>query len=184
MNWTPDGRFLVFNYRPRERSDYDLELLPLTGPRVPVPLISSNFFDDQAQVSPDGRWIAYRSTESGRSEVYVRPFSPDGKILPGRWQVSTQGGAEPSWRGDGKEFFYLSYPGLTLMAVNVKTDGGTFVAGIPKALFKAQIIPAERRNRYVATHDGQRFLVLLRPEEDSASPIQVLMNWPSGVSWK
>ena len=149
-----------------------------------MPLISSTSFDDMAQVSPDGRWIAYRSNNRFVGGVRATPVARR-EDPAGRWQISTQGGGEPSWRRDGKELFYVSYPGLALMAVSVKADGGALVFGTPKALFKAPIFPDARRNRYVPSHwAGSSLLVLLRPDEDSAFPIQVLLNWQSGVLWK
>ncbi|MBI3472582.1 MAG: PD40 domain-containing protein [Candidatus Solibacter usitatus] len=83
------------------------------------------FSESQGQLSPDGRWVAYRSNESGKPEVYVQPFPPSG----GKWQISTAGGHEPRWRRDGKELFYTL--GQKIRAVPVKTEGATFEAGIP-----------------------------------------------------
>ncbi len=97
----------------------------------PFPLFASKFTEAQAQVSPDGRWIAYASDESGRFEIYVTQF-PQKR---GRWQISTSGGSQPWWRGDGKELFYLG-PEQTLMSVAVRA-GDAFEASVPTALFKA-----------------------------------------------
>ena len=125
------------------------------------------------QLDPSGRWIAYRSQESGRSEVYVRGVAEDGTSGSGKWQVSTEGGVEPSWRGDGKELFYMSGP--TLMAVDVKTAGVSFEAGKPNALFETRLHSAGTRNRYVVTRDGQRFLLVVLTEQ-SHQPIRVTVN--------
>ena len=130
---------------------------------------------DQAQVSPNGKWIAYRSSESGRTEVYVQSFPPSG----GRWQVSTTGGSEPRWRRDGKELFYVT--GTELMAVEVKADPSTFEAGIPKPLFGVRLPQSSLRNRYVVAANGQRFLFALPVEETTASPFTVVLNWAAGV---
>jgi hypothetical protein len=125
------------------------------------------------QVTTSGRWVAYRSQESGRSEVYVRRVSLAGPSDAGKWQVSTEGGVEPRWRGDGKELYYVSGP--TLMAVAVKTAGGSFEAGTPTPLFEARLPFAGGRNRYVVTRDGQRFLFAVLAEQ-SHQPIRVTVN--------
>jgi hypothetical protein len=127
-----------------------------------------------ARVSPDGRWIAYESDESGRYEVYVQSFPASG----GKWQISTAGGAEPRWRGDSKELFYVARG--KLMAVEVKTGASTFEAGIPRTLFAPPLASDQRRNRYVVTADGKRFLVRT-PVGETSMPITVVMNWTAAV---
>ena len=170
-DWSSDGRFLVYNHQPRGPSD--IYLLPLSGNRTPIPVTAARAGDDMGQLDPSGRWIAYRSQESGRSEVYVRGVAEDGTSGSGKWQVSTEGGVEPSWRGDGKELFYMSGP--TLMAVDVKTAGVSFEAGKPNALFETRLHSAGTRNRYVVTRDGQRFLLVVLTEQ-SHQPIRVTVN--------
>lgn len=124
-DWSGDGRFLVYNTGNNPKTRDDLWALPLSGDRKPVPILMTPFTEGQGQLSPDGRWIAYRSSKSGRPEVYVQPFPPSG----GKWQISTAGGHEPRWRRDGKELFYTL--GQKILAVPVKTEGATFEAGIP-----------------------------------------------------
>ena len=170
-DWSSDGTFLVYNHQPRGPSD--IYLLPLLGKGTPIPVTATRIGDDMGQVTRSGRWIAYRSQESGRSEVYVRGVSLDGTSDPGKWQVSTEGGVEPRWRGDGRELFYMAGP--TLMAVEVKTAGGSFEAGKPTPLFEARLPFAGGRNRYVVTRDGQRFLFEVLTEQ-SHEPIRVTMN--------
>ncbi len=181
-HWSPDGKWLVFNWR--RPALPDLFMLPISGGRDPIPFLATEFREDIRQFSPDGRYLAYRSDESGRHEVYVRDVTRAGTAGQGKWQVSTEGGAEPRWRGDGKELFYVSGaaatsggpgPG-TLDAVAVTTDGSSFVAGAPRPIFEVRL-PGQLRNRYVVTRDGQRFLVNRgNPIRDVLS-IQVLMNW-------
>ena len=140
------------------------------------------------EISPDGQWLAYQSIESGRSEVYVRPF-PSGS---GKWPVSISGGTYPRWRRDGKELFYVNninvFSGSPLMVVSIQTSGSTFRAGIPQALFDTQLLaglrhPGGPANSFAVAPDGQRFL-LLRPVSGSAreptpSTITVVLNWPA-----
>jgi len=171
-DWSSDGRFLVYNHQPRGPSD--IYLLPLSGDnRTPTAVTATRVGDDMGQLDPSGRWIAYRSQESGRSEVYVRGVSADGTAGPGKWQVSTEGGVEPRWRGDGKELFYMS--GSTFMGVEVKTTGASFEAGKPMPLFEVQLPFAGPRNRYVVRRDGQRFLFEALTESGS-KPIRITVN--------
>jgi Tol biopolymer transport system component len=179
-DWSRDGRFMIFNAPgPGPESAVDVWALPAPlkkqeAPRKAVPILQGPGTQDQAQLSPDSRWIAYRSTESGGSEVYVQTFPPSG----GKWQISTAGGVEPRWRGDGKELFYLA--GNKLMAVEVKAGPASFEAGIPKALFEAPVTSEMRRNRYVVTADGQRFL-MLTPVGEQSTPLIVVLNWTAGL---
>jgi dipeptidyl aminopeptidase/acylaminoacyl peptidase len=142
-------------------------------------LLRTEFNEGQAAFSPDMRWIAYASTESGRSEVYVRPFVSGGTGPPslgqGKWQVSKDGGSEPRWRADGKEIIFQAPPnGRSKMAVEVKTNGAAFEAGVPQKLFQAQQID----NGWDATSDGKR-LILAMPEVQQTTqvPITVVLNW-------
>ncbi len=174
-DWTRDGRFLVYHTFGAS-STWDIWVAPTDGGK-PFPLFSSKFTEAQGQVSPDGRWIASTSDESGRLEIYVTQF-PQKR---GRWQISTAGGSQPWWRGDGKELFYLG-PDQTLMSVAVRAGDG-FEAAVPTALFKANfpaVVPAFWSN-YVATADGQRFLVSELLPEATATPVNVVLNWPAGL---
>ena len=174
-DWTRDGRFLVYHTFGTS-STWDIWVAPTDGGK-PFPLMTSKFTEAQAQVSPDGRWIAYASDESGRFEVYVTQF-PQKR---GRWQVSTTGGSQPWWRGDGRELFYLG-PDQTLMSVAVAADDA-FQASVPTALFKANfpaVVPAYWGN-YCVTADGQRFLVCELLPEAATTPINVVLNWTAAL---
>ncbi|MBI3694959.1 MAG: hypothetical protein HY238_08995 [Acidobacteria bacterium] len=103
-------------------------------------------------------------------EVYRARYTRGGK-----WQISTAGGTEPQWRRDGKELLYMA--GMQMMAVDVKSDAPAFEAGIPKVLFEARMVPTSLRNRYVATGDAQRFLVITPLEEASSTPLTVVLKW-------
>jgi hypothetical protein len=122
-----------------------LYVLPLTGDRKPMPFVNTEFVNQQGQFSPNGRWLAYRSMESGRSEVYVQGFTLDSAQPRGKWQISTAGGEIPRWRRDGKELFYRY--GSTFFAVDVKTDCASFEVGIPRPLFDPAAVSNSRVTR-------------------------------------
>jgi eukaryotic-like serine/threonine-protein kinase len=173
-DWSSDGRFIIFQaYAPKTGSD--IWALPLFGEPKPYPLIETEFEEGQAHFSPDGRWFAYASNESGRSEVYVQSFPQTG----GKWLISSAGGSQPLWRRDGKELFYVS-PDKTLMAVDINA-GPTFETSTPKPLFATQVSAYNAPSRYVVTADGQRFLINAPAEEISQTPITVVMNWTAGL---
>jgi eukaryotic-like serine/threonine-protein kinase len=171
---SPDGRLLLYNTNQGTNNSNDLWLLPLEGERTPKPFLKTQFIEDQAVISPDGRWVAYRSSESGRDEIYVATFPQ----LSGKWQVSVDGGAEPQWRRDGNELFFTD-AGRKLMAAEVKTGSGGFETTVPKLLFETPLT-APGRNRFVVSSDGQRFLVITRLE-DTLAPINVVVNWLAEV---
>ena len=177
-DWSQDGRFLI--YMTTEKGGRDVSVLPLSGERKPFPFLQSQFGELHAQLSPDGRWMAYTSDESGQFQIYVQSF-PAGQ---GKWQVSTQGGVQPRWRRDGKELFYLA-PDGKLMAVLVRA-GATFEAGTPAPLFQAQTfslaISTLYSHQYDITADGQRFLLNVDLSEVTAAPITVVLNWQKAVT--
>jgi hypothetical protein len=143
-----------------------------------VPFVNINFQTDDGKFSPDGRWVAYRSMESGRPEVYVQGFNLDPSQPRGKWQVSVAGGELPRWRRDGKELFFHFNDGF--YAVDVKTDGKSFAAGIPRLLFEVPTVsPSNTLSGapFMVSRDGQRFLVLAAVEKTASSPIEVLLNW-------
>lgn len=171
-DWSADGRFVVFdNVDPKTR--FDLWVLPMFGDRKPRPFLQTQFNETQGHVSPNGRWLAYASDETGRYEVYVTGFPS----VSGKWQVSSSGGAQPSWRRDGKELFYIAAD-KKLMAVEVKEDSSTFRAGVPVPLFQTHVRGlTDSRNYYAARGEGKRFLVITPRQEDVSSPINVVLNW-------
>jgi Tol biopolymer transport system component len=132
--------------------------------------------EDHGRFSPDGRWMAYQSSENGEPEIYVRPFP----AAPGaKWQISTAGGIEACWRADGKELFFLSPNPQKIMAVDIDEKNGAIVAGIPHPLFDVHVPAAPLRNRYVAAPDGKRFLVVQPVESKEPAGLTVILNWPS-----
>jgi eukaryotic-like serine/threonine-protein kinase len=172
---SPDGRLVIYNVN-IVGVPHGLWLLQLEGERVAKPLLKTQFGEDHAAISPDGRWMAYRSNESGRFEIYVATFPQ----LIGRWQVSVSGGTEPRWRRGGKELFFVAGD-RKLMAAEVKTGGGVFKAGVPRLLFETQFVTPILRNRYVVTGDGNRFLVIARVEDTTPTLINVVVNWMAEV---
>jgi Tol biopolymer transport system component len=181
-DWSRDGRFLVYSVVVGAKAE--LWVLPRTGDdRKPQPYLQTASFASQARFSPDSRWIAYTQADlSGQNEVYVRPFP----AAPGQWIVSKGGGAQPRWRRDGKELFYVS-PDSKLMSVEVATASGTFQAGIPNTLFAAPIRGGGANfevTRYDVTANGQKFLINTLPATATSapsSPITVVLNWTAGL---
>jgi Tol biopolymer transport system component len=175
-DWSPDGRLVVYDTggtTSSTASAADLWVAPLEGDRKPIPFLVRPFVDTSAQISRDGRFIAYMSNESGRSEVYVMDFPKP----TARWKVSTEGGIEPRWRPDGRELFYIA-PGRKLMAVDVRAAGATFAPGVPRVLFEANLDPrVAGRHRYVVSPDGQRFLIIAPAEQAGPTPLTVVLNW-------
>ncbi len=171
-DWSQDGRHILYNAQ-SARTASDLWVLPLEGERKPFVFLQTEFNEVGGQFSPDGKWIAYSSTESSRYQVYVQGFPKSG----GKWQLSTTGGIRPRWRRDGRELFYLGLD-RKLMAVEVKPTGATFQAGQPHELFQTSAVNAPpHTNVYSVTADGQRFLINSTPEAAAVAPITVVLNW-------
>jgi len=128
--------------------------------------------------SPNGRWIAYESDESGKKEIYVQTFPASGA----KWQISVSGGSQPRWRRDGKELFFLGGD-RKVTAVEVNIDAPGFVHGAPRALFETRISKGDERpgNQYVVSADGQHFLVNTVAEEGAYTPINVVLNWTAAL---
>ena len=171
LSWSPDARFLLYNATTPGSSTTgaNLWVLPLAGDKRPFPYLPSKA--QQGQFSPDSRWVAYESGESGRSQVYVAAFPGAGA----KRQVSTNGGTSPRWRRDGKELFWLA-PGATLMASMVNGEGSTIEVLSTSTLFAAR---ANGDFPYDVAADGQRFLVISAVEDPGASGIAVVVNWPA-----
>jgi len=169
-SFSPNGRFLLYSaVDPKTKAD--LWVLPLGGDRKPFPFLQTEFTESFGQFSPDGRWIAYRSDESRGGEIYVAPFPGPG----GQRQVSTAGGRQPRWRGNGKELFYLS-PDDKMMAAEVNGQGATLEVGAVRPLFEARQ-SVTGGFLYDVTGDGQRFLINAAVEQKASSPIILVQNW-------
>jgi Tol biopolymer transport system component len=176
-DWSPDGRHIIFS-APAPTSGNDLWLLPLSKDGKPTKFIASPAEEMHGNFSPDGHLVAYTSNESGKFEVYVETFPRSDR----KWSVSTNGGYEPRWRGDGGEIYYLSED-RKLMAVSVG-HGPSF--DVPKMLFQTRVPAGVTANRthYVSTRDGQRFLVNTQTSEAPPNPITVVLNWTTALNKK
>ena len=198
MSWSPDGKLLVYDQLGKGA---DVWAVPLDGDKRPFPVLDSQYDEQLAQVSPDGKWIAYQSNETGVNEIYIKQF-PEG---PAKRQVSTGGGLWPRWRGDGKELFFVS---TGLVAVEIDTSGATPRPGVPRPLFAGSGNPNlvghfGIYHRFAVSPDGQRYIIALttgggagllggaadagiRNAVDNATPggagavarMSVVLNWP------
>jgi serine/threonine protein kinase len=176
MDASRDGRYLVMTTAgniPRT-TGLDIWVLPLFGDRKPFPYLETEFQDDQPRLSPDGRWLAYRSNESKRSEIYVVSFPQPG----GKWHISTTGGREPVWNHDGRELYYYSLDNK-IMAVDIKPsvpESPQLQFGVPRALFEVRIFTIDNPS-FDVSKDG-RFLLPILVEQEVSTPMTVVLNWP------
>ena len=170
-DWSHDGKFILYAEN-EPNTNRDIWVLPVSGEQKPYPLIQSPFQESYAQFSPNGHWVAYLSNETGSDEVYVARFDNPRE----KKRLSTTGAAEPRWRGDGKELFYLSGD-HTLMAVAIK-DGDTFEPGEPSALFKLESIADVY---YDVNKSGDRFLMLATDPIARATAFTMVLNWNSNL---
>ena len=176
-----DGKALMyFNGNALSRTGNDLWILPLTDGGKPQPFMQTEFNEIYGEISPDGRWVAYMSTESGRPEVYVALFPGGG----GKWQVSQGGGSYPRWRKDSSEIFFVSGD-RKIMAASGDGHGAAFVVGEVKPLFESRIrdvaFAGANANNYAVTPDGQRFLIAVTEGLAMEPPITFLVNWTAAL---
>jgi serine/threonine-protein kinase len=171
MSFTPDGEILFVE----GRESFDLMAVPVQDTdRRPRALVESSYAEWNGEVSPNGRWLAYQSNESGRNEVYVRPF-PD--VEGGRWQVSTDGGTRPVWRRDGGELFYYFAGRVTAVPIE---SGSAFVPGTPTVLFEGDYAAPQIGRVFDVTADGQRFILIKDSEAvggDEQRQVLAVLNW-------
>ena len=170
-DWSVDGRFVLYTFGGTFPSTSDIWALPQLGERKPFPVVQTEFSEGQGAFSPDGRWIAYTTDETGQPNVYVQPFLRAGA----KHRISPDGGRNPHWRADSRELFYVDTAG-TMTAVPIDLTASS-PAGSPKALFPAGVVSTY--NMYSVTKDGQRFLVNRPQSAATATPLTVIVNWIS-----
>jgi eukaryotic-like serine/threonine-protein kinase len=168
-SWSPDGQYLAFT---QVRPSWDLWVLPMAAGRKPQPFLATSHPEGWPEFSRDGRWLAYTSLESGRSEVHVRPFPGPGATI----KVSTDGGAEAIWASNGRELFYRSEGKMMAVAV---TTHPIFTAARPRVLFEGRFErgPVTGMVNYDVTRDGQRFLMVKSEASSSPTQVEIVLNW-------
>ena len=174
-NWSPDGEHVVFTRWPAGETEGKLFLLPLSGNGVAKRMLDTDSQEGLGQFSPDGKWIAYMTGQTGRNEVYIQPFPQTGDVI----QISTDGGGMPRWRGDGAEIYYLDLEGR-LMAVALSSTVSGLLPSPPKELFQPEITHRGFigvRYTYDVSSDGQRFLISAATAEARPSTIVVVTDW-------
>ena len=174
-SWSADGRFISYtNTNIKGNTQNDIWILPMFGDHKTFPFLQTPANEVDAQFSPDGRWIAYVSDESGTNQVYIAPFPAAG----GKWQISRSGGTEPRWRGDGKEIFFLSFDNK-LMVVALNPKESTLEVANAEPLF--EVHPANPPGyHYDVTSNGKRFLVDTT-KEGSSAPLALVVNWTADL---
>jgi Tol biopolymer transport system component len=178
VHWSPDNKYLVYSRQRANGNGFESWLLPLFGERKPAPFLESTFDRIQARISPDSRFVAYTTNESGTFQIVVQTF-PDPNS--GKWQITAEGGVEPKWRHDGRELYYLALDGK-LMAVPI--SGPAFNAGKPAPLFQTPLTVSRsnptRDRRYDVAPDG-RFLMVIPTATGPALPYTVFVNWNAAL---
>ena len=172
-DWSADGRFILYKQLEPATGTSDLWALPTSGAGTPFPVVHTQSDERDGQFSPDDKWVAYQSDETGQPEIYLQPFPGPGP----KARVSINGGTQVRWRSNGKEIFYIA-PDQRLMAVGMDLAAGAAGVGTPAPLFTTRLAPVRSisRQQYVVALDGQRFLIS-SAEELPTSPITLILNW-------
>jgi len=169
---SPDGRYLVY-LRRSGGQPLDLWAVPLFGDHKPFAVVQSAFAKSEPSISPNGRWLAYQTDESGRNELYITAFPGGGA----KWQVSTNGGIDGRWKKDGRELYFLD-PTDNLVAVDVNTAGNAPQLGVPHVLFQANGIQRQT-GPYDVSADGKKFLLNTGNLKEGSDPLTLVLNWPA-----
>jgi serine/threonine protein kinase len=176
LSISSDGRYVAY-WRKDLAKDVGSHIwaLPLFGDGKPFPIIQDTWSEKEAQISPDGKWMAYVSNDSGRNQVYITPFPGGGA----KWQVSKDGGSSPKWRGDGKELFYLDNSD-SIIAVDLTVSGNAIDLGVPRVLFQAVGIQRDY-GPYDVTADGKKFLINSGNIAQGGEPLTLVQNWLNAI---
>jgi eukaryotic-like serine/threonine-protein kinase len=179
LSWSRDGRFLLYGVS-QNLGNEQMWVLPMRGDPKPIPFSNPRFNESEGEFSPDGRWVAYESNESGRPEVYVRELNGSGGPAEtgGKWMISKNGGAGPFWRADGKEIAYAGLDRTAILSVDVDTQR-TFQAGPPRQLMN--VLADCACQGIAATPDFKRFLMPVTVESNVPQSFTVMLNWSAGL---
>ena len=171
-DWSRDDKWILYIV-PGAETHRDLWYVSATGEGEPQPFLQTKAQETCGQFSPDGKWVAYSSDESGAYQIYVQAF-PSGR----KWQVSRDGGIQPRWRGNGKELFFHSSDSDAVMAVDIRADAA-IESGIPWKLFDAAVAPGQGGISYAVTDNGQKFIIPTETRASVVEPITAILNWTS-----
>jgi serine/threonine protein kinase len=176
-DWSSDGNYILLEITNDPKTKNDLWILPMTGDRKPIPFLQTEFNEQSGVFSPDMHWVAYVSNESGKDEVYVRPFIEPGlqqaSASSGKWQISANGGLRPSWRSDGKAIFYGA--DNKIMTAEIRAIGSTF-----EVLKVTQHMDLQAKRQIAASDissDGKRILGSIIPSQEKSTPLTLVVNW-------
>ena len=173
-DWSRDGRFILYDNWASQGATRVMWFVPLFGDRKPSPYQHTTFSTYGGRFSPDGRWVAYTANESGTDEVYIQAFPAAGVSH----RVSTHGGSEPAWRGDGQELFYLAADG-TLTACAIRMHNDVVDVGASTPLFRPKLGSSSLRNNFDVAQNGERFLITTPLQDQTTARITVVLNWTS-----
>jgi eukaryotic-like serine/threonine-protein kinase len=172
-SWSSDGKYVAYAREdPSGKPGWDIWVLPLFGDMTPFPVTQSQSNKEDPSISPDRKWLAYDSDESGQWEVYVVPF-PHGE---GKWQASKGGARQPRWRNDSRELFFLG-TGNRLMTAEVQDKGASLEIHAPQTLFQTHSAPSPYRS-YDVTGDGEKFIIVTQHAKLNADAVTIIANWP------
>ncbi len=183
LDWSSDGRFLLYRVLDTKTGN-DLWALPLTGKGEPFAIVNTQFEENNGEIAPGARWVAYDSNETGRFEIYVQSFPGSGR----KWQISTGGGIAPRWRRDGRELFYIAPDGaLMSVPIHPSADEQALERSTPVRLFRVPIAyggaiqSGNIRQQYAVALDGQHFLINATTDDTLAPPITIVQNWTANL---
>jgi hypothetical protein len=168
--WSPDGRFVLYHVG----TTRELMALPVAGDQTPIVVVRpATGIVDEPAFSPNGRWVAYNADDTGRHEIYIKAFPP----TDARWQISTAGGVQPRWRGDGRELYVVT-PDGAMMAVDIG-GAAAIEAGPPRELFRTGLSVSPVTDQYAVSHDGKRFLIMRPLGGPPSLSFSAILNWRS-----